>query len=90
MLSLTYEVHHFSLEGVEGCGLGGTEKTVFLHVIGQVSASNYWQRQDLSVLLVVIIALTFNIVLKDHFDCPGVSIYGITVVNDGEKGVGGR
>lgn len=63
---------------------------MFLHVIGQVSASNYWQRQDLSVLLVVIIALTFNLVRKDHFDCPGVSIYGIIVVNDGEKGVGGR
>lgn len=63
---------------------------MFLHVIGQVSARNYWKRQDLSALLVVIIALTFNMVFKDHFDCPGVGIYGITVVNDGEKGVGGR
>lgn len=47
------------------------KKKVFFHVIGQVSASNYWQRQDLSVLLVVMTALTFNLVLKDHFDCPG-------------------
>lgn len=41
MLSLTCEVQHFSLEGVEGWG--EQKKTVFLHVIGQVPAGNYWQ-----------------------------------------------
>lgn len=84
MLSLTCEIQHFSQ-----AGSGGTQRKLCLRVIGHVPASNYWQRQDLSVLLVVIITPIFYAVFKDHFNCPGVSIYGIIVINDGEKGVGG-
>ena len=71
---------------------GGHGENSCLCVIGELLASNCWQRQDLSVLLAVIIIIipAFCVVFEDHFNCRRVSIYGIIVTSDGEKGVGGR
>lgn len=86
MLSLTCEVRFSLTES------GGRGENSGLRVIGQVLASNCWWRQDPSVLLAIIIIIipVFCVVFEDHFNCPRVSIYGIIVISDGEKGVGGR
>lgn len=69
----------------------GHRENSCLRVTGQVPASNCWWRQDPSVLLAVIIIVpVFCVVFEDHFNCPRVSIYGIIIISDGEKGVGGR